>query len=317
MQKAIQKKLLQPEEIALMDQLYKIPKKDKGLEIPSYTRGGAEPNEVYSSDVLYMPSDKGYKYLLVLVDVITGITQAEPMKTHSSVSVLKGFKEIFKKMKLPSIIQVDAGTEFKGVVEKYFKENNVLIRVGDVGRSRQQAMVESRNKTIAIALFQKQNIKELQLKKTNTKWVDDIEKVIEAINEHETEVYKKNKITGTLPYIPLDAIIFEVGTKVRVQLSKPEGILGNKLKGRFRATDIRWSHNISTISNVIITPNQPIMYQVDGLTTGYTFNQLQQPVVKKITHLSTKEKIRSKFEFNKEAVKLDNLIPKVLAKINI
>ena len=219
-------------------------------------------------------------------------------------------------MPMPSIIQVDAGTEFKGVVQKYFTENNVLIRVGDVGRSRQQAMVESRNKSIAIALFQKHNIQELKLKKTNTKWVDDVKKVIEAINEHETEVYKKNKVTGKLPYIPLDAVIFEVGTKVRVALSKPEGILGNKLKGRFRATDIRWSHDISTISNVIITPNQPIMYQVDGLTTGYTFNQLQQPIVKKIKR-STKEKIRSKFEFNKEAVKLENLIPKVLAKISI
>jgi hypothetical protein len=317
MQKAIQKKLLQPEEIILMDQLYKIPKKDKGPEIPSYKRGGAQENEVYSSDVLYMPSDKGYKYLLVLVDVITGITQAEPLKTHSSVSVLKAFKEIFKKMKLPSIIQVDAGTEFKGVVEKYFKENHVLIRVGDVGRSRQQAMVESRNKSIAIGLFQKQNIKELQLKKTNTKWVDDIHKVIEAINNHEAEIYKKNKITNTLPYIPLDAVIFEVGTKVRVALDKPEGILGNKLKGRFRATDIRWSHDISTISNVIITPNQPIMYQVDGLTTGYTFNQLQQPIVKKLTRLTTKQKIRSKFEFNKDVAKLDNLIPKVLSNIDI
>ena len=95
MQKAIQKKLLQPEEIALMNQLYKIPIKDKGLEMPSYKRGGAEPNEVYSSDVLYMPSDKGYKYLLVLVDVINGSTEAQPLKTHSSVAVLKAFKEIF------------------------------------------------------------------------------------------------------------------------------------------------------------------------------------------------------------------------------
>ncbi len=63
-------------------------------------------------------------------------------------------------------------------------------------------MVESRNKSIAIALFQKQNIQELKTKKTNTKWVDDVEKVLEAINKHETEIYKKNKVTGTLPYIP-------------------------------------------------------------------------------------------------------------------
>ena len=57
------------------------------------------------------------------------------------------------------------------------------------------------------------------------------------------------------------------------------------------------------------------MYQIDGLTTGYTFNQLQQPIIKKITPLSTKQKIRSKFEYNKESVKLENLIPKVLSKI--
>ena len=313
--KSIQEKLINNSDLDLVNQLHKIPIKDKNKQIPKYKNGGAEPNQVYSSDLLFMPSDRGYKYLLVLVDVITGITQAEPLKTKSTKAVLNAFKKIFVKMPIPSILQVDPGTEFKGIVSKYFKDNHVLIRVGDVGRSRQQAMAEQRNNIIAKALFQKQTIQELQKHKTVTKWIDDIKKVIDAINEYETIKYEKNKLNGTLPYIPLDTIIYEIGTKVRTQLDKPESILGYKLHGKFRATDIRWNPTISTITNVIITPNQPILYNVDGLSTGYTFNQLQQPITDKPPHISTKQKIKTNMKFTRHVEKLDQLIPKIINNI--
>ena len=67
-----------------------------------------------------------------------------------------------------------------------------------------------------------------------------------------------------------------VGTKVRIKLDKPVDTFGKRLEGNhFRATDLRWSVKIYTITNVLLTPNQPILYQVDNEKTAYTYNQLQ------------------------------------------
>jgi hypothetical protein len=271
----------------VVEALYEQPKKDKGKAVPSYKRGGAEPSQVYSADLLTMPEDKGYNYLLVVVDTITGLTDASPLKNKDAESVLRGFKDIFAKgtpLAMPKwSIQLDEGTEFKSVVKKYFEENGVLIRYGKVDRSRHQALAENRNKIIAKALFQKQVAQEILTNTTSTNWVDDVQIVLDMINEYERGKYKIEKQREgkrlqkgmAIPYLPKGTVILEVGTKVRVKLDKPRGVLGEKLHGTFRATDIKWDPRIRTIKNIILTPNQPVMYQVEGETTGYTRNQLQ------------------------------------------
>ena len=41
------------------------PKKDKGAERPRYARGYAR-NLVHQADLLFLPDDRGFKYLLVV-----------------------------------------------------------------------------------------------------------------------------------------------------------------------------------------------------------------------------------------------------------
>ena len=279
MLKAIQRKIgLHEEKKENKDTLalYEQPKKDKGKAIPSYKRGGGEPSYVYQADTLYMPMDKGYKYLLVVVDVVDGKTDAEPMKDRNAQSALKAFKKIFSRgiLAMPQYqLQADVGTEFKNAtIQGYFAENNVTIKWGKVdrsSRSRNQARVESRNRIISQALFQKQTTKELVSGKENRKWVDDVRKVIDAINEHETEHWNKTKKKREkLPdqtHIPKNTTVIEVGTKVRTKLDKPKSATGAKLGGyAFRATDIKWDPKIKTVTNIMFPPNQPILYQVDN-----------------------------------------------------
>ena len=182
----------------VIEALYEQPKDDKGKQVPAYKRGGAEPRQVYSADLLTMPEDREYNYLLVVVDTITGETDAVPLKNKEAESVLKAFKDMFAKgtpLTMPKwSIQLDEGTEFKSVVKKYFKDNGVLIRYGKVDRSRQQALAENRNKIIAKALFQKQVGQEILTNETSTDWVDDVQKtVLDAINDYEKDKYKLEK----------------------------------------------------------------------------------------------------------------------------
>ncbi len=106
---------------------------------------------------------------------------------------------------------------------------------------------------------------------------------MEAINEHQKEEFAKSqkklkdreKKGPILPVLQPKVPVLDIGTKVRVALDKPKGVLGTKLGGNFRATDTRWELKISTITNILLTPDQPVLYQVDNEPTGYTRNQLQ------------------------------------------
>jgi hypothetical protein len=53
-------------------------------------------------------------------------------------------------------------------------------------------------------------------------------------------------------------------------------VTGKRLIGNFRATDVRWSKKPSVISDVVIKPGSPPLYNLDDDTsTAYTKNQLQ------------------------------------------
>jgi hypothetical protein len=274
----------------VVNRLFERPEKEKGPQMPSFKRNYTEPGQVYQSDLLFMPDDNGYKYALVVVDVITGVMDALPLKDKTSAQVARGFDVMFntdnnRPLKMPKFsIQVDPGSEFMGAVRSYFTKHKVMIRAGKPRRHRQQAQVEKRNWFIGKTLFEKQISKELlEEGLENREWVEHLPLVIEANNESAKAEYeirskkmnKKLEKEQPMPRLEQDKPILEIGTKVRVKLDEPESVHGVPLQGHFRAGDIKWKNKISTITNILLTPNQPVMYQVDGETTGYTRQQLQ------------------------------------------
>ena len=165
--------------------LYKTPIKDKGNQVPHMY--GIEPNSVYQADLCYMPNDDGYKYFLVVVDVATGKTEAEPLKERTANSVKKAFEKIFKRkiLKPPKyILQTDQGTEFRGELKTYIQSKGITLRYAKVGRSRQQAFAEARNKTIAKALFMRMSANELETGEEDNDWVEFLPDLIKELNKH-------------------------------------------------------------------------------------------------------------------------------------
>jgi hypothetical protein len=239
-----------------------------------------------------MPADKppkkrdAFKYILVVVDVATGHTDAVPLIKRDSPYVLAAYKTIIRREPLRNnptfILQVDSGSEFKSVFKDYLEKDGVRLRLGKVGRSRQQAIVEARNKTIATALFNRMTAQELLTNEQSNAWVRFLPDVIKEINatvdkklllQNKDQLDKKD--TGEMQKVKDNTLILQVGQKVRVMLDKPKDILGKKLMGNFRNTDTRWDTQPSVITNVIFDVNQPVLYQVDDKPTSYTFNQLQ------------------------------------------
>jgi hypothetical protein len=104
-------------------------------------------------------------------------------------------------------------------------------------------------------------------------------KLIKVLNKVTTEKNKKKKpLKDEGPVCKGDScILLERGDKVRVQLDVPREFVGMKrLHGKFRATDVRFDPKERVIKKVLLNPNQPALYILEGPDeVGFTKNQLQ------------------------------------------
>ena len=117
----------------------------KYIPRPSFTVN--VPNEVHQADLLFLPHDKvrkkTYKYALTVVDVASRYKEAEPITSKDSREVAEAFNRIYKRvLKWPKLLQVDAGTEFMGVVTKTLKDHDTNIRRAEAEYHRGQSIVE-------------------------------------------------------------------------------------------------------------------------------------------------------------------------------
>lgn len=261
--------------------LFKRPKKDSWINTPHIQQD--EPNIVQQADLLFLPHDGNYKYALVVVDLGSRLTDAEPIKDKSSKTVKEAFEEIYDRgiLEMPQIIQVDPGSEFKKDVKNYFEKHGVYVRYGKPGRHRQQALVERRNQVLGNALMKKMHAEELLTGQVSRRWVDALPRIIKAMNIH----YSKQK-RMKYPDVPVcegeACKLLDEGTKVRAVLDEPRNLFDEKLIGKFRSGDIRWDPKVRVVKQILLRPGQPPMYLLDNPKRSngidnipYTRNQLQ------------------------------------------
>jgi hypothetical protein len=299
----------------ILENLYRIPQKDKGVNIPK-TNNVFAPNNVHQADLLSLPTDPdGSKYALVITDVFNRITDAEPMKSKDSAAVIKAMNAIYSRdiLDWPKELQTDPGPEFKNAqFAKLLKDHNVDHRIGKVGRHRQQAVVERRNGIIGKALFKRMSAQELLTGETSTEWVEDLPVLIKAMNKHTKATFKRPKSVHHVVCKGDACTLLEVGTKVRAILDIPQDVAsGKRLHGTFRATDIRWDPKIRTIKKIIMRPDSPPLYLLDGDKgpdkvdpTAYTKAQLQ--VVPEDEKYPSKDLIRN--EADKTQFRVEKIV---------
>jgi hypothetical protein len=254
--------------------LYMKPKPEIGVDMP--VTQVFKPDIFYQSDLLFMPEDKGYKYILVVVDAYDGKLDAEAVKTKDNKTILKAFKDIFSRhiLKYPLLITMDSGTEFKGVVYDYFIKEKVHVKYALTGRHRQVSIVERANQKIATILFKRMASQELLTGEQNKDWVDDLPMLVEVLNEH-----KKKPLEKEISPYPLaskySGNLLTIGDRVRYQLDYPINTVNHgRLSGKFRSSDIRWSPSIHRITEVLLKPGFPPMYLIDKDDVARTKQQL-------------------------------------------
>jgi hypothetical protein len=263
-----------------LNQMYQKPVSEKRGQMP--VAQVFEKNVYYQADIMYMPEDKGYKYILVCIDMYDGSVDAEPLKTKDNETVIKGFRKMFSRKYLdyPFMITLDQGSEFKSSTKNYFNKNGTNVKYALTNRHRQVANVERANQKIASILFKRMTSQELLTGEQSKEWVDDLPELIEILNENKKKPLKKE--ISDLPIVDeYSGNLLTIGKKVRLQLDYPISNTDNKrLHGKFRSTDIRWTPNIYKITEVLIKPGFPPMYLTEddkGVcdNVARTKNQLQ------------------------------------------
>ena len=108
-------------------------------------------DEIWAADLVDMQKfskwNRGYKYLMVVIDVFSKYGWIVPLKDKKGESVTNAFKTIFKKGRKPQYLSVDKGKEFynkhlKDLLEKY---NTQIYSTENEEKS---SVVERWNRTI-------------------------------------------------------------------------------------------------------------------------------------------------------------------------
>lgn len=161
----------------------------------------------FMADLLFLPhTEKGFKYLLVVVDLATDEFDIEPLKDKNPESVLKAMKAMFKRpyIKKPEYsIKTDSGSEFKGVFQKYLFDNSIYHSVALPNRHTQLANVELLNRTLGRLLNGYMNSVEEKTGKEYKEWTEALPLIRDELNA----LRKKKKRTPLKPYIHIQIFL--------------------------------------------------------------------------------------------------------------
>ena len=175
--------------------------------------------------------NRGFRYLLVCVDVLSRRIFVEPIKTKRGEDIIQAFRSIFKRARaIPLKLYSDEGTEFTaGNVQSFFKKRDLIHICLVTSPLFHCGVVERANRTIKERLYR-------YFTHNNTyKWVEIIQPLVNAINlspctsigglrpvdvtfSNAANVRKQLKLRRLYP--PRRSSLLKVGDNVRIIVHK-------------------------------------------------------------------------------------------------
>ena len=190
------------------------------------------PHERHELDLLFLPTDKGNKYCLTVIDCASRYKFAEPVKNKTANTVLEAYKRIMSRKfyEKPRTCVADDGSEFKGVFREFMRSSNIEFSQNKTGHH--TSFAERFNGALSVQIFKMQQQQELTTGKVSRIWVDALQDIIDGMNR---------KVTRLIKMAPIDAVVLAhvkqpsndygkldaekhlpIGTVVRYLLSKDE-----------------------------------------------------------------------------------------------
>ena len=258
-----------PEDIQLAEELHKpIRSKFKRRRVLVFN-----VDDIWSADLMDMQSvskqNKGYKYLLNIIDLFSKYVYSIPIKSKSQQSLVEAFEKLLGKTKSPHRIWVDEGKEFwnKGLRKLLDEHNIILYHVYNEGKA---AVIERFNRTLG------EMIQKHMTATKSKKYINVLQKLISDYNhryhtsikmapvdaqkpENRNEVLQNlfvnpSHLTSVNENINPKSKPLKIGDRVRIY----------KYKKHFeKGRTTNWTNEIFEISEVLET--NPITYRIKDL----------------------------------------------------
>ena len=233
-------------------------------------------DDIWSADLIHMPQENGYKYVLTVIDIYTRFAWCKPLKTKSAKEVLNAFEEIINESnRKPNKLWTDEGKEFNLI-------KSLDIKVYHTQNFGKAVMIERFNRTLTNKLWKQFTINQ------NQKWLKILQPTVDNYN---------NTIHTSIKQTPHDSskninLIKDIIRKNNFENENNEKI---KKKPKFKINDrVRifkykhkfekgykgyWTNEIFTIYEILKT--SPITYKIKDLNNekiigSFYENELQK-----------------------------------------
>ena len=211
--------------------------------------------------------NKGYKYILMIIDIFSKYGWASPLKNKTGVEVARAFQQLWKTQTPPKKLRTDKGKEF------YNKHMNELLRkhgvdLYSIENEEKSCVVERWNRTI------KRNMWKYFTTNNTTNYIDTIPSLIEKYNN---TYHHTIKCTPSFARAPssyqhvYDALYNRGGEKRKGATGKTKPTF--KVRDRVRILKKKktfekgftpnWTEELFIVSAVI--PTKPITYKIKDL----------------------------------------------------
>lgn len=228
------------------------------------------PNDLYQMDLVemipYAGQNRGYKYLLTMIDTFSKRAWAVPLKQKNMEETSKALDNIFKGLKNPpKLLQADAGTEFfnrmvKAVLAKYG------IKLYSSYSTLKASIIERFNRTLKTWMWKKFSLR------GTYKWVDLLDSLLETYNNrvHRTIGVAPAKVSESNEKMIHERLLAsnrKMVSKVR-QRKKPKFKVGDKVRiSKFKhefekGYTPNWTAEVFTVDGVQRT--LPVTYRLKG-----------------------------------------------------
>ena len=234
--------------------------------------------------------NRGYKYLLTCIDVLSKYAWVVPLKTKTGSSLVAAFKKIFQQGRQPEALQTDAGREFKNRPFQTFLKSQKVRHFVTYNETKAQ-IVERFNRTLKGLLYK------MFTSSSSYHYLDKLDSLVNdnynrsvhrsiKIKPADVTVFNAQNVWKTL-YGRQTSIIkykFKVGDQVKI--SKHKRVFE---KGYLPS----WTEETFTVAQRL--PRYPPVYRLkeaDGDWIQGTFYEAElQKVIEKSDHLFRIDKI--------------------------
>ena len=210
-------------------------------------------DKIWAADLVDMQKfskwNRGYKYLMMVIDVFSKYGWIIPLKDKKGESVMNAFKTIFNEGRKPQYLWVDKGKEF---YNKHLKEllDKYNIKIYSTENEEKSSVVDRWNRTIKNKMWKQFTIQ------GNTQYLDMLPKILKQYNNTKHSSIKMKPIEAS-KMSNQGTVYFNLYDDMETSKQKPKFKIGDKVRiSKYKRKTFdkgytsNWSEELFTIDKI-------------------------------------------------------------------